>query len=418
MDIVEYLRISRETNSIWTSSDHPDILDGLYVLYDELNFKYDLDLAQPFELILIQTPSPQATQIVELDGNRYVVLEMTFVSHISQLLEIFTFQRDPDQQTDVSIFLKLWLQEKYAEITGTPKGMDIPIAIKFITRGEYDIDEELKNELCASPLLEHLVELEHFKVHFQIYVSFIIFHELAHYEYKRKGIEAQRTKVLHTLKSLPFLQSSSPHFDSVIEEAKARGLSDHQIEELYCDYVAINGAWRHCVEFRWIDRTIFGFSIPFLYSTFYHLALASGIFDSETYYNLKVRQAYAISHSLYLISLKDFGKLSEKEQLRAVMNKHLLGYIEPTEYHRNFEHYVFYLTQYLNNISLYSARVMRKLDVSSYRSAVKDLLKIDISEYDDDEIENVPQAAIPQYLLTKSNQLLREYLAQQRGNHE
>jgi hypothetical protein len=230
--------------------------------------------------------------------------------------------------------------------------------------------------------------------------------------------DAQRRKILRSLESLPFSQSSSYHFDSVIDEAKEHGLSVHQMEELYCDYVAINGTWRHCVEFRWIDPTIFGFAIPFLYSAFYHLALASGIFDPKTYSDLKVRQAYAISHSLYLIAIKDFGVLSEKDQLNAVLEKQILGEAMPTEFHLRFERYVFYLTQYLNNISLYSARVMRNLDVNAYKTAVQDLLQVDIAGYDDEHILSIPQSAIPQYLLEKSSQLLREYLTERGTNHE
>lgn len=354
MDIVKFLSITRRPLAIFTEEDHPEELSSIYLLYSDIQDHFDLGLNKPLELVLTQSNFDSQTQIVELGDKYYIVLEMQQVSIVSQLMEIFTFH-EIDEESPISLFHALWIDEKYAELNGFIDGVSMPVAIQFVTKP--DLNDDLQEKFMSSQFTEHLCKLKGFREHFQISVAFMIFHEMAHYYYKSACADGSVDRIRRSICSMPFSVSASSYLDGIIHQARSEKFTEHQNEELFCDYVAIQGTWKLCVERRFIDPKLFCFSFAATFSSLYFFALSSKIYSRSFYFDLRTRHAYALSHGLFLNATEDIDTIGM------------------------YEIYVTFVDVYCKNIALSFSRSSLKIDQEKYKVALQDVLKLDFSDY-------------------------------------
>ncbi len=375
MNIVDYLQITREPWNIFTADDHPKQLDAIYFLYMDVLEHFDIEVTEPFELVLTQSDSSTQTQIVELNGIHYVVIELQQLCILSEMLEFYAFENI--EGAPVSIFERLWFDERYFEMSSADAG----IAITFRSESEWTINEDDRDRFTESYLLEHIHKLNGFKVHFQIYVSFIIFHELAHYYYKSFPKE-KHEKVLHTLSKLPLDSAPSEYIRDVLADYPIDELDEHDIEEFFCDYIAIQGTWKLCVERRMIDSRIFCFALTTAISSFIAIGMIARIFDSNIYNSIRLRQLRTIAHLLYLERWEHGMKM-----------------------HEITERFLTLLMLLSNNYALAFSRRLPWVEIEKYRTAARSLLMIRPPDYLDTETHKDSPVAQMNYLKNCVNAL-------------
>jgi len=354
MDIIQFLNITRKPWNIFTEEDHPEQLSSIYLLYSDIQQHFDLGLEKPLELVLTQSNFESQTQIVELEDKFYIILELQQISLISQLMEIFTFH-EIDEESPISLFHALWVAEKYAELTGPVDGISVPLAIQF--KVKEDLNDDLQDKFRSSRFTEHLCNLKGFREHFQICVAFIILHEMAHYHYRDSLSDGSAEKITRSIYAMPYAIAESSYLDEVIHQAASRGFAEHQIEELFCDFVAIQGTWKLCVERRFIDPKLFCFAFSSTFSSFYFFALSRKIYSREFYLDLRARHAYALSHGLFLNAIEDIDSIEV------------------------YETFITFVDVYCKNVVLSFSRSSLDVDIDKYKAALQDLLKLNFADY-------------------------------------
>lgn len=378
MDIIQFLNLTRKPWNIFTEEDHPEELSSIYLLYRNIQQHFDLGLEKPLELVLTQSNFETQTQIFEMGDKFYIVLEMHQISIISQLMEIFTFH-EIDQESPISIYHALWVAEKYVELTGSVDGFSVPVSIQF--KIKEDLNDELQDKFRSSRFTEHLCNLRGFREHFQICVAFIIIHEMAHYGYRGSISDGSVEEITSSIYAMPYDIAKSSYLDEIIYQAASKGFTEHQIEELFCDFVAIQGTWKICVDRRLIHPKLFCFAFSSIFSSFYFFALSKKIYSREFYLDLRARHAYALSHGLYL---------------NAIENIHSTAV---------YEKFITFVDFYCKKLVLSFSKSSLDFDIDKYKVALQDLLKQNFADYVPDD--HVDKISID-YLLDRINELSDE----------
>lgn len=301
IDIVRFLEITRRPYSIITRASSPAELDGIFKLYDDLLYHFDLEDLNPTDLILTQSAVSYGTTITT-SGEPFIILELQEIDRIARITEFFGLH-EYDNRSPIATLHALWIEhqdktEFIAELRlKSGKTVHVPINVTD------DAREQLRSptfyKLASSQLFGPLSSLQGFQKVFEIAVSFTLCHELAHYICKRDPEEAE-IKVGYLTRSLPETHRGKGRFLELImtdDQSNYPGLDN----EIFCDLTAIEHARSICMIRHWIDERLFPAFIALMFNAYFAQLAMRGCSDPGRYEELRIRRGFALLFALKAI---------------------------------------------------------------------------------------------------------------------
>jgi len=300
MDIQKFLTITRGSNEVFLQETATDNLLYIWEIYDELIRLIDEEINRKPELVIsVAGISREQTQYVFLD-REYIVVELSQLHRIAREIT----------------FLHGYIE--------TPSSTPFFIDQLSGSFSDSSVFFEKKQMLEKSPALFVLSDLEGFFSLFKPILSFIIAHELFHWFVKQPSWSEDYRKFKKRFNTPDLMKVGFDYVDHRVSLAYLLVTSAHQTEELFCDKMALNMAWRICVNKWSFHPTIFCFAISMLYSIILHVAKTEIELKEINFTDLFSRKIYAIRYITILYDKYIFTLLDYMPELRNDLSK-ILG---------------------------------------------------------------------------------------------
>ncbi len=309
MNIFDYLHLTRNPQSIYDKNNFPENLEYLFDLFDELlvvtKYQY-LDSSRLPELVLTIGDENNETQMVKLKDKDFLILNLNQISYTSQLLELISFG-SINQNSKLSIFHDLCIRDFQSSEILDLKGY------KFKIQSGKKLSEE-ERLLLENSIFKNLKNYSGFEKFFKIIVTFIISHELLHTLCQNGKTLYNFEKYKNELKERKKLKIEFDYIDKVFPTIQIDELEPYMIEELFCDELALTYTWKlNIFTFGDLNPAIFGFTISYLFNSFYSFSLFKDKISYSHFSNIFTRKIFALRYSTVLFD-KFISTLLDFEQ--------------------------------------------------------------------------------------------------------
>jgi hypothetical protein len=300
MDIGEYLRLKGVKGSINTKYDS----DSRFVCYFDLFEKIKLLCKPKTELVIVDSSKVQ-TQIITISDKSYVIIAYSHIVFLDSFSNILFF---PDGTVDqTNIFESLW-NDGYKNSNGDKiyheaiKGSKEELILKVDcarASGYMNAPDYMSNKL-----LDYLKTLTNHTIGFEIFITFIIGHELGH-----QTIGAEAIDFSFLMNGLKFVVG--PDADWVerhLLDLSSAFENQSTINEATADLQALILINHMYIENEAVDNRIIPIYLVILFNNFFFFHLVNEKFDVESVKEIIVRKSFCIH------MLKRFFGINEDSQ--------------------------------------------------------------------------------------------------------